>query len=125
MEKLIFILSFITLAFCSVGLGSLYLYMIRKDELLGFMQKPLEYLKPKKGPLAIFLYKSFGGCDVCTIQRFADLIFALLIVLTPLKIHPGLWFIFYCLFGGLIFYINVTMAKKENKVKVTKEKLKL
>ena len=68
----ILILLFALFAFASNGLAKLYLYLIRKGQLFSFMQKPIVYLQDKKNPLAIFAYKSIGGCEVCTIQRLLN-----------------------------------------------------
>jgi len=93
----ILILLFALFAFASNGLAKLYLYLIRKGQLFSFMQKPIVYLQDKKNPLAIFAYKSIGGCEVCTIQRFADVAFIVLIYMAPIHLHWLLWTFLYCL----------------------------
>lgn len=124
MKELTFILLYVTLGFSSMGLGMLYLYLIRKGQSLDFMQKLLKLLDDHRNPLSLFLYKSIGGCEVCTIQRFTDLSFVVLMILTPLKLHFTLWFIVYCLYGGFVFFISNTMVTK-TQPKITSEKIDL
>jgi hypothetical protein len=113
-----FILTYLIFAFASVGIGNLYLYLIRPAQLFAFMQKPLAYFSDKPGILSKFIYKSIGGCGVCTVQRFTDLTFAFLIYHFEL---PGQtwavcleWFGFYILFGGLSFYAQALAQKQPN-----------
>lgn len=115
-----FIITFAVLAFASCGLGNLYLYLIRRGQLLGFMQSVLEWIKPK----STFLYKSLGGCEVCTIQRIADLSFLFMVFLygfTGAIWERALtWFAIYCLYGGLVFYASALASKSPN---ITSKKL--
>lgn len=115
-----FVITFAVLAFASCGFGNLYLYLIRKGQLLGFMQEVLVWLKPK----STFLYKSLGGCDVCTIQRIADLTFLFMVFLYgftgAIWERVLTWFILYCLFGGLTFYASSLAEKKPT---ITSQKL--
>jgi hypothetical protein len=119
----ILILLFALFAFASNGLAKLYLYLIRKGQLFSFMQKPIVYLQDKKNPLAIFAYKSIGGCEVCTIQRFADVAFIVLIYMAPIHLHWLLWTFLYCLFGGLSFY--ATMLTQREQTPKTTQKINL
>ena len=119
----ILILLFALFAFASNGLAKLYLYLIRKGQLFSFMQKPIVYLQDKKNPLAIFTYKSIGGCEVCTIQRFADVAFIVLIYMSPIHLHWLLWSFLYCLFGGLSFY--ATMLTQREQTPKTTQKINL
>ena len=115
------LLLYIVFSISSTGLAMLYLFMIRKGQLFSFMQVPLNYLSDKKGVLAIFLYKSMGGCEVCTIQRFADVSFIVIILISSIHLHFLLWFFIYCLFGGMVFYASQIMnnAKKSEPKKTT------
>ena len=117
----IVILLFALFAFASNGLAKLYLYLIRKGQLFSFMQKPIVYLQDKKNPLAIFTYKSIGGCEVCTIQRFADVAFIVLIYMSPIHIHWLLWSFLYCLFGGLSFYATMLTQREQTPPKTTQK----
>ena len=119
----ILILLFALFAFASNGLAKLYLYLIRKGQLFSFMQKPIVYLQDKKNPLAIFTYKSIGGCEVCTIQRFADVAIIVLIYMAPIHLHWLLWSFLYCLFGGLSFY--ATMLTQREQTPKTTQKINL
>ena len=119
----ILILLFALFAFASNGLAKLYLYLIRKGQLFSFMQKPIVYLQDKKNHLAIFTYKSIGGCEVCTIQRFADVAFIVLIYMSPIHLHWLLWSFLYCLFGGLSFY--ATMLTQREQTPKTTQKINL
>ena len=119
----ILILLFALFAFASNGLAKLYLYLIRKGQLFSFMQKPIVYLQDKINPLAIFAYKSIGGCEVCTIQRFADVAFIVLIYMSPIHLHWLLWSFLYCLFGGLSFY--ATMLTQREQTPKTTQKINL
>mgnify|MGYP006390172165 FL=1 len=117
----IVILLFALFAFASNGLAKLYLYLIRKGQLFSFMQKPIVYLQDKKNPLAIFAYKSIGGCEVCTIQRFADVAFLVLIYMSPILLHWLLWSFLYCLFGGLSFYATMLTQREQTPSKTTQK----
>jgi hypothetical protein len=112
------ILLFLMLSVGASGLGSLYLHLIKPMQLLSFMQKPLDYFKDKN----VFMYKSLGGCKICTIQRFADVIFIAYALLTSLNI----WLVLplYCVFGGLVFYATSLTEKSVNPI-VNSQKLEL
>jgi len=95
-----FIIYFFIMAVSAVGLGQLYLHLIQPLQLLSFMQRALNLAKERN----VFLYKSIGGCKICTIQRFADVTYILLLI-----IHPIAWYYaiaFYMLFGGLVFFFE-------------------
>lgn len=117
----ILILLFALFAFASNGLAKLYLYLIRKGQLFSFMQKSIVYLQDKKNPLAVFAYKSIGGCEVCTIQRFADVAFIVLIYMSPIQLHWLLWSFLYCLFGGLSFYATMLTQREQTPPKTTQK----
>lgn len=116
------LLTYIVFAFSACGLGKLYLFLIRQGQLLSFMQKPLKYFENRNE----FIYKSIGGCDTCTIQRFADVSFVVLVLLNPIRFHHYLaltvilWFFIYCLFGGMVFYATALIYKDETPKKTTK-----
>lgn len=111
-------LFYFVLCIASVGTGRLYLWLIRPNNLFGFIQPLLVELQNE----STFLYKSIGGCDVCTRQRFTE--FSYLLVLfacNPLHgwynlIHIPL-FVFY---GGLAFYFEslVTIPSQAPKMEV-------
>lgn len=105
-----FILLFVTLAFSISGLGNLYLHLIKPMQLLSFMQKPLDYFKEKN----VYLYKSLGGCKICTIQRFADVAYIVLVCNSNLNV----WLILplYCVFGGLVYYATSLNEKSVNPI---------
>jgi hypothetical protein len=112
------ILLFLILSAGASGLGSLYLHLIKPMQLLSFMQKPLDYFKDKN----VFMYKSLGGCKICTIQRFADVIFIAYALFT----HMNIWLVLplYCVFGGLVFYATSLTEKSVNPI-VNSQKLEL
>ena len=114
-----FILYFAVFAASAVGLGNLYLHLIQPIAPLSFMQKALDWSKPKSE----FLYKSIGGCKICTIQRFADLSFIFLMCIN----RPQWYFIFplYCLYGGLVFYFQSVGNNGEKVVPVNSKNIEL
>lgn len=109
-----FVLLFWTLCIASVGLGKLYAYLIMPGQLMSFMQPVIAEMKHHSE----FIYKSIGGCDVCTRQRFTDLTYVLLIAIAPPTL-PGLnivlnfllYLALYCLYGGLAFYFEAFVTK--------------
>lgn len=109
-----FILLYWTLCIASVGLGKLYAFLIQPGKLLAFMQPVIAEMKHHSE----FIYKSIGGCDVCTRQRFTDITYVLLIAIAP-PILPGLnivlnillYMALYCLYGGLAFYFEAFVTK--------------
>lgn len=117
------IITFVAFAFACNGLGNLYLFLIREGQLFSFMQKALKHFEKKN----VFIYKSIGGCETCTIQRFADIAFIVLILLNPIRFFQNgvgnflTWFFIYCLFGGLVFYATALVSKNETP-KITKSK---
>ena len=123
-----FIITFFVFALAANGLGSLYLFLIRPGQLLSFVQKPIKYLSDKKGILAKFLYKSIGGCEICTVQRFGDLTFAFFVSYFTMPGPTWLvylqWFILYCLFGGLLFYFG-SIASKNIQPQTKKQNIEL
>jgi len=102
-------LLYILLCLSSVGLGKLYIYLIQPGRIFQFMQHVLVELKNE----APFIYKSIGGCDVCTRQRFTDFSYIILLIITP-PIFGGfhyitiglLHLIMYCFYGGCAFYLE-------------------
>lgn len=121
------IITFVVFAFAANGLGNLYLMLIRRGQLLSFMQKPINFLGNKTGKISILIHKSIGGCETCTIQRFADISFFIVTYLNPLRfhsnpfIHYGIWFVLYCLFGGLVFYATALLQRNAEPPKTTKK----
>lgn len=105
-----FILYYIIFAISSNGLASLYLHLIKPTQLLSFIGDYLPKLEKYK-----FLYKSLGGCKICTSQRFADLSFIFLLILFPVKIIYILPL--YCLYGGANFYFSSLVSKDIVQVK--------
>lgn len=102
-------LLYFILCLSSVGLGKLYIYLIQPGRLFQFMQHVLVELKNESQ----FLYKSLGGCDVCTRQRFTDLSYVILLVISPSVFSNHhyitiglLHLIMYCFYGGLAFYFE-------------------
>lgn len=99
-----FSLLFLILCVSSVGTGRLYLWLIKPDNIFEFMQPFLVDMKREN----TFIYKSLGGCDVCTRQRFTELSYLLLVTIcNPFNgwynwFHLAL-FIFY---GGLAYYFD-------------------
>lgn len=118
------LLLYLIFSFSANGLGKLYLFLIRRGQILGFMQKPLRYLQDRKGPLGVFIYKSIGGCDTCVIQRFADVAFFVMIYLSPVSLHWFLWLFIYCMFGGMVFYASAVTDRSEP-IKKTTQKIEL
>jgi hypothetical protein len=104
MDTVTFIISYFVLCLASVGTGKLYLWLIRPDNLFGFIQPTLVRLQPSNG----FLFKSIGGCDVCTRQRFTELSYILLICLiNPLSgWYNVIHFLLFIFYGGLAFYLE-------------------
>lgn len=104
------ILLLLTFSLFSASLGRLYQYLIQPTQLLGFVAKLLPKIKNQ------FVYKSIGGCEVCTTQRIADLYFILYIYLTDLA-----WCIYIPLYighGAFVFWLNIkrsaTIVKSQN-----------
>lgn len=107
-----FILCYLILCLSSVGTGKLYLYLIHPDRLFSFMQPMLQDMKRE----STFLYKSLGGCEVCTRQRFTEFSYLVLVLLTnPFSGWVNLLhFILFILYGGLAFYFDsLTWSKSE------------
>lgn len=108
-----FILIYLILCVSSVGTGKLYLWLIHPERLFSFMQPLIHEMKNE----STFLYKSIGGCEVCTRQRFTEFSYLLVLFLSnPLHgwynlIHIVL-FVFY---GGLAFYFDSLTWPKEPK----------
>ena len=95
-----FIIYFFVLAMASNGLSRLYLYLIQPNELFSFVQPWIKYFETRND----FIFRSIGGCKICTMQRFADLTYILLSIL----FFQG-WvycIIFYFLFSGLSLYFS-------------------
>jgi hypothetical protein len=104
-----FILLYIILCIASVGTGRLYLYLIRPGNLFDFIQPLLADLKREN----TFLFKSLGGCDVCSRQRFTELSYILLLAVAPsifnnynVFIGIGFHIVLFCFYGGLAFYFD-------------------
>lgn len=75
------------------------------------------------------LYKSLGGCDVCTRQRFTE--FSYLLVLFLANPLSGWWnllhIVIFFFYGGLAFYFEalITIQKQEEKPIVKSQKIDL
>ena len=104
MNTLIFIISYFIFCTASVGLGRLYIYLIQPNNLFEFMQSLLVDLKREN----TFLYKSLGGCSICTRQRMTDIAYLFLVFMfNPLHGWYNLAHIaLYVFFGGLAFYLD-------------------
>ena len=111
-----YILTFFVLCAGSVGLGNLYLYLITPGQLLSFVQPLLVSLsKVSSHHKGIeFLYKSIGGCAVCTRQRFTDLSFIFLCFALPFN----WWYVFplYAIYGGLAFYFDALNTNRQTNI---------
>lgn len=122
-----YILTFFVLCAGSVGLGNLYLHLIEPGQLLSFVQNILVRLSKSTMNKSIeFLYKSIGGCAVCTRQRFTDLSFVFLCFALPFN----WWFVFplYAIYGGLAYYLeSLNMNKQPNNIapKIKKQNIEL
>ena len=114
-----FLLSFVILNVSAVGLAKLYMVLIQPNQLLSFMNRPLLWAQNNSK----FIYKSIGGCTICTIQRFLDLSF-IMIVLTN---NVNYWLIFplYCLYGGLGFYVASIQQEQKPQPKEIHQKIEL
>jgi hypothetical protein len=114
-----FLLSFVIFNVSAVGLAKLYLVLIQPNQLLSFMNRPLLWAQNNSK----FIYKSIGGCTICTIQRCLDLSF-IMIVLTN---HVNYWLIFplYCLYGGLGFYVASIQQEQKPQPKEIHQKIEL
>jgi len=102
-----YIISLLVLALSVTGLSKLYAYLIHPNNLFGFVQKWLVWLKDRSE----FTYRSIGGCNVCTTQRFADIFF----ILHSLYFSTFVWYwyiVVYILFGGLVFFLSGIFDKK-------------
>lgn len=65
------------------------------------------------------LYKSLGGCDVCTRQRFTDITFLLFLYISPsvftelnIILSVLIHLFIYSLFGGLAFYFDALITNR-------------
>lgn len=104
-----FILLYLVLCASSVGTGRLYVWLIREGNLFEFMQPVISYFKDKN----TFLYKSLGGCEICNRQRFTDLSYILLLLISPSITNGVHWsvsflvyFALYIFYGGLAFFLE-------------------
>jgi len=112
------ILLFIVFSVASVGVGNLYLFLIRDGQLLGFMQHVIEEYKANQ-----FIYKSIGGCNVCTRQRFVEIVYVVFLFTCECQVYWWSAIIGYILFSGVAFYMD--MLTKQNAVDVKKENLSI
>ena len=112
------ILLFIVFAVAAVGVGNLYLYMIRDGQLLGFMQHVIDEYKANQ-----FIYKSIGGCNVCTRQRFVEIVYVVFLFASQMDWFWWSAIIGYILFSGVAFYMD--SLTKQSAVDVKKEKLSI
>lgn len=93
------IILLLTFSLFSASLGRLYQYLIQPSQLFGFVSKMLPKIKN------LYIYKSIGGCEICTTQRIADFYFILYICLTDL--HWWLYIPLYLGHGGFVFWLNI------------------
>lgn len=119
------LITFVVFGFSACGLGLLYMVLIREGQLFSFMQGPINFFGQNEGVLSNFIHKSIGGCEICTIQRFADISFIILILTSPIHLHFLLWFFLYCMFGGLVFFATALIKKDEPGPTKTTQKLDL
>lgn len=106
-----FILIYLILCVASVGTGKLYLWLIHPERLFSFMQPLIQEMKNE----STFLYKSIGGCEVCTRQRFTEFSYLLVLFLSnPLHGWYNLMHIvLFVFYGGLAFYFDSLTWDKE------------
>jgi len=122
-----FLLSFIIFNISAVGLAKLYLALIQPNQLLSFMNKPLVWAQNNSK----FIFKSIGGCTICTIQRFLDLSFLMVMVITYLNswitfpLYYWLIFPLYCFYGGLGYYIASMQQEQAPQPKEIHQKIEL
>jgi len=114
-----FLLSFIIFNISAVGLAKLYLALIQPNQLLSFMNKPLVWAQNNSK----FIFKSIGGCTICTIQRFLDLSFIMIVFANDINY----WLVFplYCLYGGLGYYIASIQQEQPTQPKEIHQKIEL
>ena len=114
-----FLLSFIIFNISAVGLAKLYLALIQPNQLLSFMNKPLVWAQNNSK----FIFKSIGGCTICTIQRFLDLSFIMIVFANDINY----WLVFplYCLYGGLGYYIASMQQEQVPQPKEIHQKIEL
>jgi len=114
-----FLLSFIIFNISAVGLAKLYLALIQPNQLLSFMNKPLVWAQNNSK----FIFKSIGGCTICTIQRFLDLSFIMIVFANDINY----WLVFplYCLYGGLGYYIASIQQEQPTQPKEIHQKIDL
>lgn len=105
------------------GLGQLYLFLIRNGQPLYIIQKVINKIQNKKNYFYKFIYKSIGGCGICTIQRFADFIYIAFVIINEISVSPILLFIYYCLFGGSVYFFSNVIQIYQNKVESKTTKL--
>ena len=124
-----FVLIAVVLCLSTSGLGALYIKLINPDELLSFMQIPLNYFKTRNE----FMYKSLGGCSLCARQRITDVSFVLLTILHPALFHWHFalnfiaYFVLYCLYGGLAYYFDlfITVSHSNDEFKIESENINM
>lgn len=113
-----YILTFVVFCIGSFGLSNLYLYLIKQGNLFSFMNKYLLYFKNKNE----FIFRSIGGCSICTTQRFADLSFIFLSSIYFDEINKFYLLPLYCLYGGFTFWLFGLNQPKEEKHEIVTEK---
>ena len=86
-------LIFLISAISTAGVALLYQYCIQQGQIFDFMQKPLVWLQPRSE----FWYKRLGGCAMCNMQLFSDVIYwTLALTITDLA-----WY--YLIFWWVMF----------------------
>lgn len=103
-----FILWYLVFSMSAVGTGKLYMYLIQPNQLFAFMQPVISEAKFINN----FLYRSIGGCEICTIQRFNDFAYIVLLSITDsilpdssLVIVITAYIILYIMFAGLSYFM--------------------
>jgi hypothetical protein len=119
-----FTLLFAVFSASSVGVGKLYLHLIKPGELFDFMQNILVEFKHENN----FLYKSFGGCELCTRQRFTEVSYILLVAIcNPFNGWYNLFHLaLFILFGGLSYFLDSLVPRITDQPQIIKsQKLEL
>ena len=120
-----FIITYLVMSMAAVGTGKLYMYLIQQGQLFKFMQPIIAECKH----INDFLFRSIGGCEVCTIQRFNDLSYIILLSITDdiffeshILISLFGYFILYIFYAGLsfFFYSLVSIQRSIEKPKIEK-----
>lgn len=92
-------LLFLISAICTAGISMLWQYCILPNQIFGRVQTLLVWLEPRSE----FWYKRLGGCHVCNLQLFVDIVYwALALIMTSYAWYVLLFW--YIMYSGLTFY---------------------